>query len=332
MKHFVTFGETMVQYNAEYEGSYRREGPHIRDVAGAESNVAVNIRKLLPETVETTWVSRLGDDDAGKLIQNELHGRTLIRAQRFEGEFTGTSHLNHYGDHHVKTYNRRGSAASALSFAEVEPHLSGADILHVTGITPILSETCRNTTIDALTWARHNNLPVSFDVNYREPLWPPKAAKATLDTIIDKTTIFKVGHDEAEIVWARGLTATEYAKYFFKGNVQLVIVTRSSNGSVVYDGTNFFEHPGYPIEVADPVGAGDAFVAGILAGILEHYTIHEFFSLESVLRQGVLSRAIGVGNVCGALVCTRHGDTSAMPNMGQVIDFFNKSTTKTIIN
>ena len=68
MPNFVTFGETMVQYNAEYSGPYDPDGKHLADIAGAESNVAVNLKKVSAGKVNTTWISRLGDDESGKLV------------------------------------------------------------------------------------------------------------------------------------------------------------------------------------------------------------------------------------------------------------------------
>ena len=328
MKQFVTFGETMVQYNAEYQGDYAPDGAHIKDVAGAESNVAVNLQRLIPKDVETQWISRLGEDEAGQLIQNELKGRTVVRAKRFAEEFTGVSYLTHHGDDHVKTYQRAGSAASKLSFADVSPYLPGSDLLHVTGITPALSEACNDTMNLALRWATANNIPVCFDANYREPLWLPEDARVVYDRMIDSATIFKVGHDEAETVWSLGLSAEEYARHFFRGNVRITVVTRASQGAIVFDGVDIFDHPGYPVEIVDPVGAGDAFVAGFLAGIFQLHTIQEFLSLEPENRHRILTHAMDVANVCGALTCTRHGDTAAMPTMEQVDGFLKRHGTR----
>jgi len=154
MRKFIRFGETMVRYIAEYEADYQPEGHHIKDIAGAKSNVAVNIHKLIPNTVNSIWISRLVDDATGELIQNELQKRISVQAHRFAGKFTGTAYLNHCGDDHIKTYKRQGSAASTLSFADIEPHLPIGDILHITGITPALSKTCQVTTYKALKWAK----------------------------------------------------------------------------------------------------------------------------------------------------------------------------------
>ena len=79
------------------------------------------------------------------------------------------------------------------------------------------------------------------------------------------------------------------------------------------------------MEVIDPVGAGDAFVAGFLAGILEQHTLREFLELDPESREGVLERSLETANVCGALTCTRRGDTAAMPTIAEVREFITKA-------
>ena len=145
MTKFLTFGETLVQHNADYIGSYDADGPYTRHVAGAESNVALDLRRLMPE-IETVWVSRLGQDADGDMILEQLRDGITVHAPQFEGEFTGIQLLNHLGGGEVlRRYRRAASAASRLTAAEVLPHLDGSDLVHVTGITPALSDTCRRT-------------------------------------------------------------------------------------------------------------------------------------------------------------------------------------------
>ena len=66
------------------------------------------------------------------------------------------------------------------------------------------------------------------------------------------------------------------------------------------------------------MGAGDAFVAGFIGGVLEHASVREFLSSGADERAPILKHALEVANVCGALTCTRHGDTAAMPSMDEV--------------
>ena len=322
MRKFLTFGETMGQYNADFIGVYGSEGAYMLDCAGAESNVAVGLLKLGTPNLESVWVSRLGDDEAGQFVLTELQERITVKARKYAGELTGISYLNHHEDgEHYKTYFRMGSAASQLTFAEIEPYLGDADILHVTGITPALSDVCHDTVIKSLEFARSNDIPVSFDLNYREQLWAPAEAVKVFEQMAHSADIFKLGHDEAETIWSNGWKAEEYARHFNEMNGSLVVVTKGMSGAVAFDGANLLEHDGYSVDVVDPVGAGDAFVAGLLGSILEHADVKAFLSMNARERSPILWQALEVANVCGALTCTRHGDTAAMPSMLEVRKF-----------
>ena len=321
----LTFGETLVQHNADYLGPYDADGRYTRHVAGAESNVAVDLLNLLPDEVRAVWVSRLGADRDGETILNELTGRIDVHAPQMPGQTTGIQLLNHLGGGDVsRRYRRAGSAASRLTADEVLPHLTGTDLLHVTGITPALSPACQQTTLDAMTAANDQNIPISMDVNYREALWTPEEARSVCDRMLEYVTLFKVGLDEAETIWGGNLSAAEHARKFVGGNTRLAIVTTGDAGALAFDGDQIVEHSGFTIDVVDPVGAGDAFVAGVLAGVFGGYSMIEFLDLPPSVRATILRHALELGNACGALTCTRHGDTEAMPNMQQVLEFINR--------
>jgi len=322
MVRFVTFGETMVQYNATYNGPFKEDGAYIPDCAGAESNVAVNLGKLGLPGLETVWVSRLGDDEGGRFILRELAGRARVEARLHEGHKTGVSYLNHLeNDEHVKTYRRKGSAASHLTFRDVAPHLRDADVLHVTGITPALSRSCHETVLESLRYSRENNIPVSFDMNYRPQLWEPAEARPVFEQMAFSSTIVKLGYDEARVIWNKDWNPREYAEYLHRGDDRLVVMTLGQNGAVAFDGDNLVEHHGYRVDVVDPVGAGDAFVAGFLAGLLQECGVSDVLRLDARERKRLLARSLEIANVCGSLTCTRRGDTVAMPDMGEVLAF-----------
>ena len=325
MTKFLTFGETLVQHNADYIGSYDPGGSYTRHVAGAESNVALDLRRLMPD-IEAVWVSRLGHDPDGDMILQQLRHGITVHAPQLGGEFTGIQLLNHLGGGEVlRRYRRAGSAASRLTAAEVLPHLDGSDLVHVTGITPALSDTCRLTVMDVMRAAVERGIPVSMDVNYRDALWTPAEAMAVCDEMRRLATLFKVGHDEAETIWGRGLSAQDYARHFFGGNTRLAVVTTGDSGAVAYDGQSVVTHPGFTVEMVDPVGAGDAFVAGFLAGIFQRCALPDLLAMNPDARADILHRALEIANACGALVCTRHGDTEAMPDMREVNEFVTHS-------
>lgn len=322
MAKIVTFGETMGQYNAEFVGEYGADGAYMLDCAGAESNMAADLMRLGLPGVEAVWVSKLGDDEAGNAIASELRGRLTMRAPLVPGARTGLSYLNHHADgEHVKTYFRAGSAASHLRFSDVEPHLRGADLLHVTGITPALSADCRQAVFDALARAASDKTPVSFDLNYRAQLWPPAEARGVFERMARASSIFKFGQDEAASVWGGELSAREWAARFQRLNGGVAVATRGMDGAVAFDGDTFVEHPGYRVDVVDPVGAGDAFVAGLIGGILEWGDVRSFLGADAERRAAVLSDALRIANACGALTCARRGDTAAMPTMPEARRF-----------
>ncbi len=322
MVKFVTFGETLVQYDGSHGGSPRGEGGGVLDWGGAEANVAVNLGKLKVPDLKTVWVSRLGDDEGGRFILSELAGRTQVEAKLHKGQKTGDYDIDYLDTGtHVKTYRRRGSAASFLTFEEVKPHLQDADLLHLTGITPALSDSCRDTVFEAVRYAGSREIPVSFDVNYRPQLWKPAEARSVFEPIIDGSAIVKVGYDEAKTVWGHDWTPMQYAEHLNGQTGRVVIVTLDAEGAIGFDGDSLVERSGYPVDVVDTVGAGDAFVAGFLAGMFLECDVKALTQLEAVRRKRVLESSIRIGNVCGALLCTRKGDTAAMPTMDEVRDF-----------
>ena len=323
MQKFVTFGETMVQYNAEYTGEFDPNEQYFLDVAGAESNVAINLSKITKNLVEIFWISRLGEDEAGHLIHNTLSKEIKIDAPIYKGEKTGISYLNHHADgRHLKRYLREGSAASEIPFQQVKKHLEGADILHVTGITPALSKTNLETTFQIIELCNDMDIPVCLDVNYREQLWTPEQAKNTLNRLLPNINIFKVGRDEAETIWQLKYSADEYAAYFYQKLSMLTIVTDGKSGAVLFNGTDYIREETIEIEVVDPIGAGDAFVAGFLGTLMRHdIPLRQLLKSNSRNQITQLTKALKVGNLCGALTCTKKGDTAAMPTLSEIEDF-----------
>ena len=325
MVKVVTFGETMVLYNADYTGPYIDGMGYSTYSAGAESNFLVCLNKLGLEDVYTVWVSRLGNDEGADLILSDLRGKTHFSAPKYSGEKTGICYLHHLDDGtHVKTYDRKGSAASKLEYQDVLPYLEGCDLIHVTGITPALSDSCRDTVLEVLNHAGQFDILISFDVNFRNQLWEPCLAKPFFERVIRASKVLKIGHDEAEIVWGKRWTAIEYARYFQDLNDGIVIITVGSGGAVAFDGYSVKSQPGYTVNVVEPVGAGDAFMAGFLGSIFRDIQFRDFFNLEPQRRSHIINDALRIANVCGAFTCTKKGDTEGMPSMKEVEEYLDR--------
>ncbi|MFD8817273.1 PfkB family carbohydrate kinase, partial [Streptomyces sp. NPDC059627] len=171
-------------------------------VAGAESNVAMY---LADHGVPARWLSAVGDDPLGRRVRAAVAaaGVDVTHVRTDPHRPTGLL-LKNPGPAGTRVhYYRTGSAASALGpgLLDGEP-LRSAALLHLTGITPALSASCRALVTRVLdTPAAERPYAVSFDVNHRAALWPDGTAPVVLRALADQADIVFVGRDEAPEQW-----------------------------------------------------------------------------------------------------------------------------------
>lgn len=188
---------------------------------------------------------------------------------------------------------RTGSAASALDpgLLDGEP-LRSAALLHLTGITPALSPSCHALVSRALDVpAAQRPYVVSFDVNHRAALWPDGTAPSVLRALADRADIVFVGLDEAQELWGADLTVTGLRGLLPGPRILVVKDGARVASAVTADGVCTV--PALRTAVVEPVGAGDAFAAGFLAGLL---------------RGGTTTRALRLGHVTAVSALRVTGD------------------------
>ncbi|MEW1688082.1 sugar kinase [Streptomyces sp. NPDC091265] len=237
-------------------------------IAGAESNVAMY---LAVHGVPARWVSALGDDPFGRRIRSEVaaSGADVSGVRTDPNRPTGLLVKDPGSDGTRVHYYRRGSAASALT-----PDLLGdeavrtAGLIHLSGITPALSASCRDLVAALLEPAvAERPCPVSFDVNHRPALWPDGTAAAVLLDLARRADITFVGLDEAQALWGEGLRDAAAVRDLLP-EPRILVVKDGGRAATAFDGTRVHTVPAPRVEVVEPVGAGDAFAAGYLAGLL----------------------------------------------------------------
>src|SRR5918993_1891587 len=157
----VTAGETMVLCVPPRPGRLRHAGSLQLKIGGAESNLAVALSRL---GLSAGWASYLGDDEPGQLVLDRVRAEGVDTSQvrRLKDYPTGLYLREQVGTDVRVYYYRQGSAASTMPPKAFDPdYLSDATFLHLTGITPALSEDCRAFVLWA---AREVGARVSFDV------------------------------------------------------------------------------------------------------------------------------------------------------------------------
>jgi 2-dehydro-3-deoxygluconokinase len=302
----VTLGEAMILFLAEQPGPLREAATFRKHVAGAEANVAVGLRRL---GHRVGWISRVGDDELGHAILFRLRGEgvDLSHARTDPTAPTGVMVRERRDIGTIEVaYYRRGSAASGLSPADLdEGYIRGARALHLTGITPALSASCRATVFAAAEIARASGVRVVLDPNVRLKLWSRDEARATLRDLASRSDVVLPGADEAELL--TGESAPEAAaRALLRLGPSLVVVKLGAAGCLAVSEAGPLHAPALPLaRVVDPIGAGDAFAAGLHAG---------------ELRQLPLAERLGLANRCGALAITMPGDLEGMPRWEEVAD------------
>lgn len=301
----VTFGETMGLLRAAEIGSLATVSDLRLGIGGAESNVAIGLRRL---GTTSAWIGRLGRDSVGERIERELRAEGVVLRTSFDSTAgTGLMMKERRTPQNSRvSYYRRGSAGSRLEPADLDDELiAQSDLLHLTGITPGLSASAEDTTFRALDIAQRAGIPVSFDVNHRDGVWSSRDPRATYRRILEAATIVFAGEDEARMLAGpqRGSFEPELIPELLHAigdaGPSHVLIKRGALGCAALIDAEVYVQRAVPIEVIDTVGAGDAFAAAYLA---------EWLSGEPPARRLVTATA------AGAFACLSPGDWEGLPS------------------
>lgn len=275
----VTFGEAMLRLSPP--GRLRLEQARTLEVwpAGAELNVAVGLARL---GEDVAWVSRLPASPLGEIV--------LAHARSFGIDVSGVlrAEEGRLGLYFVEVsepplasralYDRSASAFALLDPGELdwEALLAGARAFHVTGITPALSDGCARAAADALRAARAAGCATSYDLNLRTRLAPPGDWRARLEEVAPSLdTLVCSCEDAAAVLGVEGPPADVAGRLRDLLGIERVVASRRvADGaalrreSAAVDGEGTVEATSPPFRASEPVGAGDAFCAGLLSGLL----------------------------------------------------------------
>lgn len=304
MYDIVTFGETMIRLTPP--NFQRLEQAHEFEVgiSGAELNTATGLARL---GMRTAWVSRLVDSPMGRMIANRAREQNVDTSNIIWAK-EGRVGLYFY-EMGASTrasqviYDRAHSAISQLKPGEVDwaTILNGAKAFHISGITPALSASCAEASVEAITEAKQAGCVVSLDINFRARLWSKEAARECITGLLKDVTILFTTLDEANAVLDLEGEAEEVAREIAgQWNVPVVAITLREAPSVlrniwrslaladgkVYTGRTI------SLELIDRMGTGDSYDAGFLYGYLT----------------GDLNKAVAYGDALAAIKHSIPGD------------------------
>jgi 2-dehydro-3-deoxygluconokinase len=303
----LTLGECLVSLVAVELGSLAEATTFSRHVAGAEANVAVGLSRL---GHTAAFIGHVGRDGFGTAILRALRGAGVGVDWLTADSGGSTGHL--FRERRVLgpaevVYARTASAGSRLGPDDVDSAaaagaFNGARWLHLTGITPALSPSCRAAVSRAIEHARGHGLTISLDLNLRRKLWTDRQAQPVLANLAAAVDVVFGSEDEAAIVTGQtdAGSPTALLDALLALGPTLAVLKLGTKGAMARArGDNVVTRAGPVVIPVDPVGAGDAFCAGFIAARLEGAD---------------MARALEVGNACGAAAVAAIGDQAGLPD------------------
>lgn len=309
MSEVITIGETMAALTPKGTGYLHYMKDYEMRIAGAESNLAIGVCKL---GHSASWISSLGDDELGYFVNNNIRAEGVdTHYVQFDMEHrTGVMFKQVLPGKETSVFYYRENSAAANMKAEslTEEMFTGGKILHVTGITPVLSKDCEEMIYRAVELGRKAGLKISFDPNIRKKLWKDKDYTAVLQKIVAYTSILMLGLEEAEVLYGTTEKEEIIRKFFENPEAEYIAIKDGSKGAYVADRSGGFVIPPHPCNPIDPIGAGDAFNSGFLCGLLDGKSVKE---------------AGEIAGIAGALATESYGDIEGYPtkeNMERILN------------
>ena len=298
-KDVITLGESLVAFIPNTHTKLRYVHQFGKVVVGAESNVAVGLAKL---GYSTGWISKVGDDEFGQFMIRELKAEGVDTSSVVISDKGPTAIMFKQFSNALDTsvfYYRTGSAASTMDRDAIDwEYMKKARIIHISGITSAISESCRELVEEVFAFAKKEHLLVSFDPNIRRKLMTEEVARSILTPLLFQADIVLLGEEEGRILLGTE-NPEEISKTLLDHGCSYIGVKRGSQGAYVADRSGKFFIEPYPVKVVDSIGAGDAFNTGFLAGLLESQPI------EACGKMGAL---------LGSLAVSSHGDVEGLPD------------------
>jgi 2-dehydro-3-deoxygluconokinase len=299
----VAFGEALVALVARPAGPLHEAKEFSAHVAGAESNVAVGVARL---GHRVSFAGRVGDDPFGSMIVRRLRAEGVATEHLVRDGAAPTGllfrNLREFPPPEV-VYRREGSAGSRLAPDDVRSALAGlppGTVVHVSGVTPALSQSCRAAVLVLAETAHARDLRLFVDVNYRARLWSTDVAAPVLRDLVASASIVAASRPEAALLTGADNPADAAAALIGLGP-RVAVIRDDTLGAVACTGSRQAPIivPSHTARRAvDPVGAGDAFNAGLIASLLENQPLPD---------------AMANAHLCGAAAVGVIGDIEGLP-------------------
>lgn len=282
----IALGELLLRLSPPNNERLVRGDTFQKQAGGAELNVVSGVSLL---GLRTGIISKLPANDIGTYIKNRIRfcgvSDDYLVYDKSKDARLGIYYYEN-GAHPRKpriVYDRAHTSINKISIDDFDESMySSTRCFHTSGITLALSPQVRETTIAMIRKFKEHGAMISFDVNFRGNLWSGAEAKACIEQILPYVDVFFCSEDTARLTFLKEGDLHDIMKSFTKEYPISVVAStqrtvyspkKHSFGSVMYSAKEdiYYEEPPYEdIDVVDRIGSGDAYIAGVLYGLLAH--------------------------------------------------------------
>lgn len=318
MPEVVALGEVLIDFTPV--GRSGAGNPIFeRNPGGAPANVLSLLAKL---GISTAFIGKVGDDMFGNFLRNTLSSTGIDTTGLVMSKAYNTTlafvELDECGDRSFGFIRNHG-ADKMLKQDEIDfSLLNGAKVFHFGGVT-LTDEPARGTTFAVARKAKELGVTISYDPNFRPPLWKDDAKEVLLEGL-KLADIVKLSDEECRLLSGRDDLAegTEYLMDTY--GTKLVFVTLGPEGSAARFGSNFEKQKTFEeVKTIDTTGAGDAFLGGIL------YCLLQSGKNFSQITTNDIHQYMRFANAAGSLVTTKKGALLSMPALSQIRELLGES-------
>lgn len=302
------FGEVMIRLSPVGKERIAQSDVFEKRAGGSELNVVAGASLL---GLDTGVITKLPKNGLGEFVKNRIRmyglpSDTLLNDDRKEARLG----VYYYESGSLPrrpsvVYDRERSSIHSIGIGEIPEELYGScSVFHTSGISMALGGSVHGTLVEMMKKFKEKGAKISFDVNYRANLWGEKEAREAISRILPMVDFLFVSEESSRRMFAKTGTLHEIMKsYCDEYGVSVVATTerkavsptRHTFGSTLYsrEKDSFYTEEPYQIEVVDRIGSGDAYVSGVLAGLLKF---------------GDYNRAVEMGDAMSAVKSTVVGD------------------------
>ncbi|SFR46701.1 5-dehydro-2-deoxygluconokinase [Litoreibacter janthinus] len=307
-KNFVIVGRVGMDLMPDPPGTRTQDAQTMMvAMGGSSANIAAGLGRLGCKAALVTSVS---DDAVGRYCLNQLaqYGINSTYVKKITGESRTSLAVSETRlEEHQTVIYRNNAADFQMTTEDAEAVDYSQFGALITAGTVFAAEPSRSATFRAFELAREAGLPIIFDVDYRPYSWPsPEVAQDVLSRAGAMSDVI-VGNDEEFGFMAGDISkGLDKARELARSGAAIVVYKKGPEGATTFANGDEIHTGIYPVEAVKPTGAGDSFMAGIMASLAEGLPIR-----DAVLR----------GSACASIVVSRPGCAPAMPTPAELEAF-----------